>query len=281
MIRHAKLASLAVGLLAIPFAASAQTRVAPVRPMRASVQMAHPNAARANVSAATPAVARPRIIRLPAAPAAQRNGSSSQMASTPNISVFPNGTNGFIFPGATSFDINQLLNNGAPGFGFDFTHLAALNSNFGEKAFIDPVTQQDIALAEQLARSTPPFAGGFIPFWGDAGYAEPVEEEAQPQQQQPQVIVLQQPVPATGEASSSSAEAAPAEQQVPLPDVGEFTLVLRNGNKIKAVAFTRQRDQIVYITKDGARGSFPTTDLDTAATEQLNQDHGTPLHLSL
>lgn len=279
MIRHAKLASLAIGLLAIPLAASAQTRVAPARPMRAPVQMAHPNATRTNGSAGASTVARPRIIRLPAAPAAQRDGSSSQMASTPNISVFPNGTNGFIFPGATSFDINQLLNNGAPGFGFDFTHLAALNSNFGEKAFIDPVTQQDIALAEQLARSTPAFAGGFIPFWGGEGYSEPVEEEPQPQQ--PQVIVLQQPVPATGEASSSSAEAAPVEQQSPLPDVGVFTLVLHDGNKIKAVAFTRQNDQIVYITKDGTRGSFPTTDLDTAATEQLNQDHGTPLHLSL
>lgn len=281
MIRHAKLASLTVGLLAIPFAASAQTRVAPVRPMRPPVQMAHPNAARANGFAGAPTVARPRIIRLPAAPAKQSTGSSSQMASTPNISVFPNGTNGFIFPGATSFDINQLLNNGAPGFGFDFTHLATLNSNFGEKAFIDPVTQQDIALAEQLARSTPAFAGGFIPFWGGAGYAEPVEEEEpQPQQQQPQVIVLQQPVPATS-ASSTSQETAPLEQQAPLPDVGVFTLVLHNGDKIKAVAFTRQKDQIVYITKDGARGSFAAADLDTAATEQLNQDHGTPLHLSL
>lgn len=284
MIRHLKFAGIAFGLLAVPLAASAQTRAtpAPMTPVRAAVQLVHPNAAVANQSARTATVTRPRIIRLPAAPAVQRDGTSStQMLSTPDISVFPNGTNGVIFPGPTSFDLNQLLNSGAPGFGFDFTHLAALNGNFGEKAFIDPVTQQDIALAEQLARSTTGFSGGFIPFWSAYGYSEPVEQEPQPQQQQPQVIVLQQSVPTPGSEGTASQKAAPAEPQPPLPDVGEFTLVLHNGNKIKAVAFTHQNDRIVYITKDGLRNSFAAADLDVAATEQLNQDRGTPLHLSL
>lgn len=276
MIRHAKLASLAIGLLAIPLTAFAQTRFAPVKPVRAAVQVVHSNTA-PNESARNSMATHPRIIRLPVA-AAQDTGSSSQMASTPNIAVFPNGTNGFLFPGATSFDLGQL-NNGAPGFGFDYTHLAGLNGNLGEKAFIDPVTQQDIALAVQLARSTPAFSGGFIPFWG-GGYSEPVVEE-EPQQQQPQVIVLQQPVPARQSTNTNSSQDVPGEQQPPLPDVGVFTLVLHNGNKIKAVAFTRQNDRVVYITKDGVRGSFPATDLDVAATEQLNQDRGTPLHLSL
>ncbi|HKF51891.1 MAG TPA: hypothetical protein VKB26_06235 [Candidatus Acidoferrales bacterium] len=279
MIRQAKLAYLVVGLLAIPFVATAQTRVVPVRPVRAPVQMAHPGAIVASPARTLPT--QPRIIRLPADPSVQRDGSSSsQMSSTPNIAVFPNGTNPIVFPDATSFDLNQLLNSGAPGFGFDFTHQAALQGNLGEKAFIDPVTQQDIASAERLARITPGFDGGFIPFWG--GYSEPAVEEEPQQQQQPQVIVLQQPVPSSGSAQRYSApEPAPAEQQAPLPDVGEFTLVLHNGDKIKAVAFTRQKDQIVYVTKDGKRDSFAAGDLDVSATEQLNQNHGTPLHLSL
>jgi len=277
MIRQAKLACLVVGLLTIPIATSAQTRVAPARPVRFPVQMAHPSGV-AVAPARTSTVTQPRIIRLPVAPVTQRTGSSSsQITPTPNIAVFPNGTNGFIFPGSTSFDLNQLLNNGAPGFGFDFTHQAALQGNLGEKAFIDPVTQQDIALAEQLARSTPAVAGGFIPLWG--GYSEPAVEEEQ--QQQPQVIVLQQPAPASNAASTSSQETAPTETQTSLPDVGPFTLVLHNGEKIKTIGFTRQNNRIVYITKDGKRDSFAAGDLDVSATEQLNQDHGTPLHLSL
>ena len=278
MIRHRKLAWLSIGILAVPLTASAQSRFAPVRPVRAPVQVARSSAAPPS-SARNSTATHPRIVRLPAAPAAEQTGASSQMASTPDLAVFPNRADGFIFPGATSFDLGQL-NHGAPGFGFDYTHLAALNGNLGEKAFIDPVTQQDIALAVQLARSTSGFSLGFVPFWG-GGYSEPVVEEEPQQQQQPQVIVLQQPIAAPPPQTGSSRHAEPTEQQPPLPDVGEFTLVLHNGNKIKAVAFTRQNDQIVYITKDGVRASFAAADLDVAATEQLNQDRGTPLRLSL
>lgn len=276
MVRHAKLACCVVWLVAIPLAASAQSRVPPMKPIQAPVQMAHPNTASPNTFSRPVTVTHPRIIRLPVT-AAQRTASSTR-----NIAVLPNGTNSILIPGATSFDLSQVMNNnGAPGFGFDFTHLAALNGNLGEKAFIDPVTQQDIALAEQLSQSTSGFAGGFIPFWGSTGYVEPMEEE--PQQQQPRVIVLQQPVPSTSSASPSSQEtpSAPTEQQPPLPDVSPFTLVLHNGDQIKAVAFTRQKDRIVYITKEGTRNSFAASDLDVAATEQLNQDRGAPLHLSL
>ncbi len=273
MTRHVRFGLLAVGLLALPIIASAQTRIAPaVRSAWHPMRMAPPA-----VHAAAPT--HPIIVRLPVTSTTRQGESSSSAAAanTLGFSIFPNSTFGFIPSTATSFDLSQLLNN-VPGFGFDYTHLAALNGNLGERAFIDPVTQQDIALAEQLSRSTPAFAGGFIPFWGGYGYSEPVEEEPQ---QQPQVIVLQQPVPLAGSASASSPEAAAAEEQSPLPDVGGFTLVLRDGSKIKAVAFTRQDDQIVYITSDGVRNSFPVSDLDATATQQLNQQHGTPLHLSL
>lgn len=272
MIRRARFGLLAVGLLILPIIASAQARIAPAvrsasHPMRIAPPAARP--------AATPV--HPIIVLLPVTSATRQGETSAAATNALDFSIFPNGTFGFLPSTATSFDLNELLNN-VPGFGFDYTHLAALNGNLGERAFIDPVTQQDIALAEQLSRSTPAFAGGFIPFWGGYGYSEPVEEE--PQQQQPQVIVLQQPVPQSS-VSTPSAEAALAEEESPLPDVGEFTLVLRDGSKIKAVAFSHQNDQIVYITSDGVRNSFPVSDLDATATEQLNQQRGTPLHLSL
>jgi hypothetical protein len=103
------------------------------------------------------------------------------------------------------------------------------------------------------------------------------------EQQPPQVIVVQLPQPqeATTEASASAESAAAAVEQPPLPDVGEFVLVLRDGTQIHAVAFTRWNDRIVYITSDGLRHSFAVDAFDTAATRRLNDERGTPLQLSL
>ncbi|MGH9710345.1 MAG: hypothetical protein ACRD37_07350, partial [Candidatus Acidiferrales bacterium] len=104
-------------------------------------------------------------------------------------------------------------------------------------------------------------------------------------QQPPQVIVVQQPPQQVQEAttgtSSSEGLVSAAAEQPPLPDVGEFVLVLHDGAQIHAVAFTRQNDRIVYITPDGLRQSFAIADLDTAATQRLNNERGTPLRLSL
>jgi hypothetical protein len=58
-------------------------------------------------------------------------------------------------------------------------------------------------------------------------------------------------------------------------------LVLRDGTKIQAVAFTRKSDSIVYITTDGTRRTLALADLDSAATQRVNQERGTPLNLSL
>lgn len=277
MIRHLKFGLLAVGMLAIPIVVSAQTSTMPAHSAWHPMRIAHPQPSRA--AAAT----HPLLVRVPA-----RSEHSVQALALPtnassNVSISSSGTVAFIPSGATTFDLNQLLNN-VPGLGFDYSHVAALNQNFGERAFIDPVTQQNIALAEQLSQTTPGFTGGFIPIWGGFGYSEPVVEEQEPQSQaQPRVIILQEPPAATAPATNahSTSESATPSEQVPLPDIGEFTLVLHNGKKIKAVAFSRQNNQIVYITSEGVRNSFPVSDLDPAATEQLNQQHGTPLHLSL
>jgi nucleoid-associated protein YgaU len=193
--------------------------------------------------------------------------------------------NGFGGFGGAPLSVQQLLDP-VPGLGFDFSDLAARDSDLGIKAAIDPATQWRLAIAERLLRDNRGF-GGFVGTGGyilDGGgvYTEPEESASEPAAAaptpQPQIIVVQAP------AAANQQGAAPAEsqqQQPPLPDVGQFTLVLRDGTKIQAVAFTRKSDTIVYITTDGSRRTLAVADLDSAATQRVNQEHGTPLNLSL
>ncbi|MGC1829674.1 MAG: hypothetical protein WA663_04600 [Candidatus Acidiferrales bacterium] len=72
---------------------------------------------------------------------------------------------------------------------------------------------------------------------------------------------------------------APQPESVPtaaplVPGDDHLTLVLRNGDKIQAVAFTRSNDSIVYITPGGLRHTLALSDLDTAATLRINQEQG-------
>ncbi|MGC1602265.1 MAG: hypothetical protein WA757_18650, partial [Candidatus Acidiferrales bacterium] len=71
------------------------------------------------------------------------------------------------------------------------------------------------------------------------------------------------------------------EQSESLPDEGEFTLILRSGQEIEAVAFTRVDDRIVYITTGGGRRTVNVHELDVDATVRLNQERGTPLQIPL
>ncbi|HLW80794.1 MAG TPA: hypothetical protein VKS20_02010 [Candidatus Acidoferrales bacterium] len=281
MIRRASF-ELLVGIFLISAAASAQNRFSHVRLYSPPARMAGTRPVLRTPAAQAPMpapVARPVIVRLPGTPAVQRIAitTNSQQASLRG-EVFSSGSTfapDFSLAGGASSDLGQLLNN-VPGLGFDFSHLAALNHDLGVRAIIDPVTQHELAIAEQLLRDERSVGtSAFVPFYGE-GYSEPAVY-----QQQPPVIVLQQPAPQAQPTPEETAAPPAAAEQPPLPPVGEFVLVLRSGKQIKAVAFTRQSDSIVYITGDGIRGSFPVTDLDTAATEQLNQHHGTPLKISL
>lgn len=220
----------------------------------------------------------PMTVRLPVSPAVRRivitrgaPATMTQTAPSTSFGVSPDSFDSSAAPVA----LGQLLNP-VPGLGFDYSNLAAINQDLGVRALIDPVTQQELALAERLAQETPSPSVGFPLF--DSG-SQPVVLE----QPAPQVIFVQQPAPRQEAApeASSSAPPAPAAEQPPLPDVGELILVLHDGAQIKAVAFTRQKDRIVYITKDGLRQSFPISELDTHATLRLNNQRGTPLQLPL
>jgi len=184
-----------------------------------------------------------------------------------NVFFNPNASASIFQPGVLGFGAGQLL--GYNGYGFDPIEGA-----------IDPATQWRIAVAERFLRNTRGFGFGGGYYLLDGGGYYPIPDESgdnAQQQQQPPVIVVQGGPPA---AQPAVAEAEPAPEQ-PAPDVGQFTLVLRNGTQIQTVAFTHLKDQIVYITSDGGRHTLPVSNLDADATVRVNEERGTPLQLPL
>jgi hypothetical protein len=198
---------------------------------------------------------------------------NSRRAASVNSTNSPFFDNGFFGDPLT---IQNLLNP-VPNPGFSYDHLFALNQNLGLMAFIDPATQVRLAVAERVLRSTPFAGGGTFLIDGGGSYVVPMVND-QPQAQQPIIIVQQ---PAQQAAAALAAEQPAQEASEPLPDDGEFTLVLRDGTHIEAAAFMHRGDSIVYITPSGNRRSLAAGDLDAGATVRVNQERGTPLQLPL
>ncbi len=175
-------------------------------------------------------------------------------------------------PGLIPFSFGSFP---VPGFGFDFTHFAAVNRNFAIQALIDPVTRQTLALERRLTTPIVPF----VPFFTSS---EPTIVI-----QQPPVIVLQQP-PAQQEfvepvARTRSLEprdnVEPARAPEPAREVGDFVLVRRNGTVVFAVAFSTTDDVLTYITREGNRRSFPLAELDIDGTRRMNEERGISLRI--
>lgn len=164
------------------------------------------------------------------------------------------------------------------GLGINGINLVATR-DVGIEAAIDPGTQWRLATAARFARSFP----GLVPLgaWlldGGGGYvlpAEPAENEQPAPQQQP-IIVMQQPL-----AQQTAPPLAEQPAPPPLPDAGQFILVMRDGTQIEAVAFTHVKDRIVYIAREGTRRTIALSDIDADATVRVNQERGTPLQLPL
>jgi len=163
--------------------------------------------------------------------------------------------------------------------GFASNNFSKANQDLWIKAAIDPATQWRLFERQRFHRNHGFGAAGF--YWLDGGPyyepAEPAEAEQAPSQQ---------PAPP---AQAEFAEAASAERlsapqtstSVPVEDVGQFVLVLRNGSQLQTVAFTRSNDHIVYVTTDGFRRTLALSDLDTGATIRINEERGTPLEIPL
>lgn len=279
-------------LLALPSRVSAQrirggamraSQAIPARPIaRASTRPVGPVALRGARALRPVAMQRSNGVRVNGERSVNRpSPSSNDIASRQSENQFGSGL-GLGAP----LDLEQLLNI-SPTNGFNWQYVNAINQDLPLKAIVDPVTRLEIAQAEHLLRiGGGQFSGAYI-LGGGYGYYVPEEtaedqappdaEQPQPQTQeesqttQPRVIVLQQK-PSTNEAQASAPPAIPGE--------GEFTLILRNGEKLEVIAFTRADGKIVYITPDGDRKSIDAAELDSAATERLNEERGTPLQLS-
>jgi septum formation inhibitor MinC len=175
-------------------------------------------------------------------------------------------------------------------------HLAAIDHSKDIKALIDPAKQA--RLAERHRRRKPKTFNGFIFLDGGGAYVLPVdagaglngdadEQVAQDQgqdqgqvQSAPQERAQAQELQQQEQLDAGNARLA-EEQSASLPDEGEFTLILRSGQEIEAVAFTRVDDRIVYVTVGGGRRTVAVRDVDVDATVRLNQERGTPLQISL
>jgi hypothetical protein len=196
--------------------------------------------------------------------------------STPNVVVVP----------ADSGITLQDLTGQVPGLGFDYEHLAAISGNLAEKALIDPVTMQELALAERFNRGGVGSSAFILGGYGYGGGEVPVDngdsQDAQPAapapQPAPQIIILQQPA-ATGSAAARTEDSQAATTSV--PEASDFLLVLKNGVMVSAVAFTRQGDQLIYVTKEGNRRTMSVATIDSDATSKINAARGTPLRLSI
>jgi hypothetical protein len=191
----------------------------------------------------------------------------------------------------------QQILNPLSSFGLDFEHAIAIR-DAQLKAFIDPATQQRLALAERRGRRKPKTTNGFIFLDGGGAYVLPAEagtdlnpdadaQTAQDQGQDQEQGARQERAQQASkqqeqqlELDANNARLA-QEQSESLPDEGEFTLILRSGQEIEAVAFTRVDDRIVYITIGGGRHTVALHELDVDATVRLNQERGTPLQIPL
>ncbi len=174
------------------------------------------------------------------------------------IQVAPNGrvnsrTNSF----ANTFNFDDGI--GVPGLGFDYVHLAAISGNFrnnGQGFGHGTHRQRDFI--------TPVFFGGF-PYYSDFS-------DYQQEQQPPQIIVIQQP------ATQGAYDApTPAPAPAPVPEVGELILVRRDGRVLFASVFSVTGTQLQYVTPEGIRHTLPLTELDTVATQEMNEARGTTL----
>jgi hypothetical protein len=157
--------------------------------------------------------------------------------------------------------------NGVPGLGFDFTHLAVVGAGLPRR------------FGFANGRFFPSFAPVFVgpPPYDPLEAGIPYSETGQ----QPIIIVQSQPQPTaapppteTEPRATSSRDPSP-----PPPELGPLILVRRDGHVAQAVAFTVDRGQLIYITREGIRRSLPISDLDKDATRQVNDANGTSVSL--
>lgn len=144
-----------------------------------------------------------------------------------------------------------------PGLGFDFAHLAAVNSGRMRHGHL--------------------FAGSSFGFDGFL-FSSPgvIMEEGQPVEQ-PVVEEVAAANPndvERGRRSDASYYSASSEPPAPQHDASEYVFVRRDGRLVFAVAYSWDNGTLHYITREGLRGSVTQGALDMEATQQFNDQRG-------
>jgi len=223
-------------------------------------------------------------VSVPARPApgrvatiARESGSSGALSrpgaqASRQPTVIQIGPNGHVISTTSSFANSSNFGDGygVPGLGFDYAHLAAVSGNFSSNA-------HGFGHGSHRRRNfiTPIFYDGF-PYYSDSS-------DYQQEQQPPQIIVIQQPAPAVtpqqeAPAAQETYEApSPAPAPAPVPEVGELILVRRDGRVLFASVFSVSGTQLQYVTPEGIRHTLPLAELDTVATQEMNEARGTTL----
>ncbi len=182
---------------------------------------------------------------------------------------------------------------GVPGLGFDYPHLAAISGGLGgdgHRGFERGMHSGQGFMVPILFGGYPYYFDGSL----DYGQADQVEQpQSYPVQQQPQIIVIQQPVPApvaqqarvsqeadaatsAGQSPESSSPAA----QAPVRNLGEIILIRKDGRVVFASAFSVVGTQLRYISPEGILQRFPVTELDSEATQQMNEARGNSVEIN-
>jgi hypothetical protein len=154
----------------------------------------------------------------------------------------------------------------APGLGFDFPHMAAVNGRRGHGRF--------------FGANSFGFSGFLLSSPGV------IVDEGQPVENQPVIEEIATTNRAEGEdvrgpegrsfsGTLSAAAAAPAPQH----EAAEYVFVRRDGGLVFAVAYSWDHGTLRYITREGMRGSVMQGALDMEATQQFNEQRGVDFRL--
>ena len=211
----------------------------------------------------TPVARVPGVSATPATSGAQASRQATVIQMPPNDRAISS-------TGSFAHSVNFGDEIGVPGLGFDYVHLAAVSGNFRNPPGFGRGSRREHNFV------TPVFFGGF-PYYSDF-------PDYQQVQQQPQIIVIQQPAPAvTVEQAAPAAQvtfadtATPAPSSAPIREVGEFVLVRRDGRVLFASVFSVIGTQLQFVTPEGIRRTLPLAELDTVATQDMNEARGTTL----
>jgi hypothetical protein len=169
---------------------------------------------------------------------------------------------------------------GVPGLGFDFPHLAAING--GWRFNSEQFGHHGHRVRESFV---PIFFGGYAYAYDDLSSDQQDQQDdqlnVQQSQPQPQNPLIQQSVPdqqgadAGADRGNLSASVSEPQADVPIPDVGNFIFVRRDGRVLFASVFSVVGSQLQYVSPEGIRRTLAMSDVDTDATQQMNEARGT------